>query len=82
MSHKRQKVEEKQVNSKLAAPKSQSNSNKEKFAPITQEHTNKKIHLKEKDERIEQNEDSITCEGSNNFSAPLDAVKVLIFNLN
>ena len=56
MSHKRQKAKEKQANSKIATPKFQSSSTKEKFATIAQEHTNKQIHLREKDERIEKNE--------------------------
>jgi len=56
LSHKRHKAEEKQTNSKIAAPKSQSSSTKEKFVIISQEHTNKKIHSRENDEKIEQNE--------------------------
>lgn len=56
LSHKRQKDEEKQANSKIAVPKSQSSSTEEKCAAIAQEHTNKKIHLRKKDERIEQND--------------------------
>ena len=49
LSHKRQKIEEKQANSKTTTLK----------RAIAQEHTNKKIHLREKDERIEQNEKCI-----------------------
>lgn len=55
LSHKRQKDEEKRANSKIAVPKSQSSSTEEKCAAIAQEHTNKKIHLREKDGRIELN---------------------------
>ena len=40
----------------MAAPKFQSSSTKEKSVTIAQEHTNNKIHLGKKDERIEQNE--------------------------
>jgi len=53
------KAKEKQTNSKIAAPKFQSSSTKEKIITIAQEHTNKKIHLRENDEIIEQNEQSL-----------------------
>ena len=43
----------------MAAPKFQSSSTKEKIITIAQEHTNKKIHLRENDEIIEQNEQSL-----------------------
>jgi len=42
----------------MVVPKFQSSLTKEEFATIAQEYTNKKIHLREKDERIEKNE---TC---------------------
>lgn len=58
MSHKRKKAEEKQVNFKMVVPKFQSSLTKEEFTTIAQEYTNKKIYLREKDERIEKNE---TC---------------------
>ena len=42
----------------MVVPKFQSSLTKEEFTTIAQEYTNKKIYLREKDERIEKNE---TC---------------------